>query len=816
MSTYHYLVIVHGMGESRYGETTLPVISRCAEVIHEVLDPDGKVVTPAGRYYEKMGRDIVTLGAFVGECPFEESERPWVEFQGIQAGDVDDKSFTGIPDHDIDGKLIRFVDIWWKDLVDLHTDVLEPASPWADGLIGRIQRMNADAPNWMPQLLFKLQDVLGPMQAILKTRVPDVEDLAFNKYLGDVQIYAEYKPMRGLAVRRFHERMEEVCRKHYALLSHLENPPPPQFTIIAHSLGTIMSLDALMFAHRETGKTQDAVDPVVNAPANIEAPANLSETPEQPRVAASTNPKINFSGYSRLNGDDPDTTWIKYVKTFVTLGSPIDKFLLFWPYRYQYLNRTDWIAKDLKDRQRIRHINYCDEQDPVGQSLDTLRSTKAYNELFTVSFEDEHHVRKKARSSAERMVRRVSKSLQKFMREKGLEGPGDKQNEFDVVYRRSVWPGFAHTSYWKDKDLFRNILQHVLKNKTGSLKAPNVVPHKRGMYIWITLLTYFVIPLAIVGLDTVVYDMLLEPESWKGYFTMAAIFVGAGWLSREVLNLLVWWRQLLRNKRSREVVPQTIPSIFVKWVVRLGMPLLAVGFSHVAIQTSGTHVENVKTHIEEARALAASGNGAATDWPELPEILQPFQLISGTTQNTLAFWTSLLSLFFLLVAYRTKSSNFIESSRYEAFLSIPVDVIVIIAGYWLLLTLWRGDTSKTLISGHIWQHPMGQVSLICLMLWHVYRFVKDIVSQQKKFLQKFEEIFLSFFVLIAGWFIVEMAANGIAATALSKMSSDALARTAYFSFIGVIVWVYMAFRFYVAKAQLGADKVPVFEEYYRG
>ena len=295
---------------------------------------------------------------------------------------------------------------------------------------------------------------------------------------------------------------------------------------------------------------------------------------------------------------------------------------------------------------------------------------------------------------------------------------------------------------------------------------------------------------------------------------MAALFVGAGWVSREVVNLLVWWRQLLRNKRSREVVRQSNTSILVKWMVRLGMPLLALGFWHVGVHASSDYVAEVKTHLETTRAVAASSNGAQTVWPEVPELLQPFQLISGTTANSLAFWVALLSLFLLLVMYRTRTSNFIESSRYEFFLSIPVDIIVIISGYGFLQTLWEGDTSKTLISGQIWEHPLGQIALLCLTGWHVYRIAKDLKSKQKKFLQKFTEIFFSFLVLVVGWFLVEAVSDWVAMWAETTISSDALKRTSYFSFIGFIVWVYMAFRFYVAKAQLGADRVPEFAQYY--
>ncbi len=80
MSAYHYIITVHGMGESRYGETTLPVISRCAEVVNDVLTPKAQTSRDRRSSYKKKGRDIVTLGAFVGASPHDTDTRPWVEF----------------------------------------------------------------------------------------------------------------------------------------------------------------------------------------------------------------------------------------------------------------------------------------------------------------------------------------------------------------------------------------------------------------------------------------------------------------------------------------------------------------------------------------------------------------------------------------------------------------------------------------------------------------------------------------------------------------------------------------------------------------
>ncbi len=792
MGAYHYIIVVHGMGESRYGETVLPVISRCADVVNDVLEIEKPTSKHIKASYEKEGRDIVTLGTFVGASPLKTSDQPWVEFEGLPSEIQAYKPFTGIATHDQQGKLLRFVDVWWKDLVDESEHVLEPASQWADGLIGRIERLDVDAPAWMPQLLFKLQDVLGPMQTILKSRVPDVEKLAFNKYLGDVQIYAEYEPMRGKAVRRFHDRMQFVYEKHLASLPGDQKEAAPEFTIIAHSLGSIMSLDALMYAHHA-----------------------------DPSATASDASKPHFAGYNDGATSTPNTEWVKYVKTFVTLGSPIDKFLLFWPYKYQYLNNKSWIKPEFHGTPRIHHINYCDEQDPVGQSLDTLRSTEAYNCLFSASLDKEDAPEEIHGYGRTPVMRKVTKSIKAMMERAGRNAGGDTDNEFDVVYRRSVWPGLAHTSYWKDKDLFKNILEHVLRKKRTHDKQsllqgkPNVVSDKRGMYIFITLLTYFIVPVVVVSLDSIVYDMFLEPESWKGYLAIGALFVCSCWISREVVNMLVWWRQLLRNKRSREVVAQSATSIFVKWVVRLGLPIIAIGFAQIAINVSSTYVTQIKQNVEEAQATLSDGTAAETSWPAFPEALAPFQLINGDTYNNLAFWVSLLGLLLLLTLYRMNVSNFKESARYEAYLSIPVDIIVVIIGYWLLLTMWHGPAGRDVIAGAIWQHPVGFVALGCLTFWHLYKVIADKV-RKKKSPNMIQEIITSYIVLGLGWLLISSVTDWFIGWAPDYLSPDARKRFAYFSFISVIVWIYMAMRFYVAKAQLGFGRVPTFKAYFDG
>ena len=88
---------------------------------------------------------------------------------------------------------------------------------------------------------------LLPLEKLLASRLPGFSDEIFSRFLGDIQLYGEYLGTRGMAVRRFHERMAGLEESHYREPG--VSASRPSYTVIGHSLGSIMSFDALMFAH---------------------------------------------------------------------------------------------------------------------------------------------------------------------------------------------------------------------------------------------------------------------------------------------------------------------------------------------------------------------------------------------------------------------------------------------------------------------------------------------------------------------------------------------------------------------------------------
>ena len=65
----------------------------------------------------------------------------------------------------------------------------------------------------------------------------------------------------------------------------------------------------------------------------------------------------------------------------MTLGSPIDKFLMLWWLKYRYLLKSRFWCQPNRST-KISHFNYCDELDPVGHNLDVAHCTPAYKAVL--------------------------------------------------------------------------------------------------------------------------------------------------------------------------------------------------------------------------------------------------------------------------------------------------------------------------------------------------------------------------------------------------------------------------------------------------
>ncbi|MEM6298039.1 MAG: hypothetical protein AAF740_05045 [Bacteroidota bacterium] len=507
-----YVVVFHGIGEQRANETVLPVINRMAEVRQDQEQPSKKHIISLGMVTSQTGEHEFKRGSttYFG--------KPWAEFEGIPREKPRPKTplspFVGIPSKT--GENIRFVDGKWADIMQSHYEsVAQPLGQWASSLIGRLETLEAHkslpvGEGWVLPVLYRLKESLTLLETLINLRLRGLGVQVFEKYMGDIQLYGEFSVIRGQATKRFHqlfEHIEKEHRKNYQLdkqyiQAETGNEIRPRYTIVAHSLGTIMSLDALMYAHFKMDKV-------------MERGADL--------------PNLPFTGYNTddmlIRNDRFGETWVDNVDAFITLGSPIDKFLTIWMNNYRYLDDSflnDGVGYLPERLHKIRHYNYCDEQDPVGHALDILNEKTAYNRVFTL--------------------------------------------EEDSVYNRYTVPGAAHNEYWNDLELFQHIMENTVdvssqkREKAAEVQEKGQIPKtlqptkglktfKNSAYTWVLIYSYFLLPL--VSLGTMFPAFLIAYYNRDTPLVMlgAAFGLVAGqFITFRLIKLMVWWRQILKAK----------------------------------------------------------------------------------------------------------------------------------------------------------------------------------------------------------------------------------------------------------------------------
>lgn len=472
-SVVTYVVVVHGIGEQRKNEAVIAVVNRFAEARRAASEHDRRDVLTLGAVSQQTGTsmDPAALG---------KDEQPWMAFEDIPRTDPGSQNNLGpfMGQATSDTKNLRFVDMCWSDLLrEAYKEVGQPVDVWARSLLGRLLRKHegakkgshAKVPFWIRRTLYLLADGLLLTRKAMRFRFKEMEDLVFTKYLGDVQVYGEYGRCRGRAVRRFHDMMKRIEDE------HKNDKRRPEYVVIAHSLGTVMSFDALMYA---------------SAKPNVRSPG----------VSC-----WHFPGYleSSSNGEAPCTDWIRRVKSFVTLGSPIDKYLLVWWMNYRYLGTTYHLEKTARDGScRIRHFNYCDELDPVGHHLEVVSETAGYQAVF--------------------------------------------EKCEDIVFNRYGVPGFAHNEYWGDQELWRWILARSVDKRSTCVKPPTWFEKKkyRQLLGWL----YFRVPAVVVGVGYTTLTLALQSSSWRTAVLAAAAFAVILYLGRRLIDLAVWWRQIQRRE----------------------------------------------------------------------------------------------------------------------------------------------------------------------------------------------------------------------------------------------------------------------------
>lgn len=520
----HAVVTIHGMGDPRPNSTLAPVLERFAFTCGN--DPD------------RSRGETLSLGMLTGRTgihePTEPGFAPALQLKGVHIApkQCDEKPpIFPIPglweDHDL-----YFADIFWSPITDkAYAQTGDSLEPWTQGLIHRsyrkqlrVQELAGEKSEntwWVVDSLSLLQKTLVVAEKLAAFRFKKITDLVFGKYLGDVQLYGESPNIRGKAVRVFHETMAGL----HAQLRARHPEAQIEYTLLAHSLGTVLTFDALLSAMAR---------------------------PELLAQPASGDPGLlPFFGYHVEGQKNPDLTWSQHVRALVTLGSPIDKFLTLWWHNYEYLHQpSKWMRRQLP---RVKHYNFCDEQDPVGHHLDLARTAPAYQRLFVE----------------------------------------DKEGQNDLIYNHTPYAGYAHIDYWKDQSLFDLIHKRVIapENAPEDITEDDIKDFSKSadkVTQWIKRIHFMVLPLLLALVTHFVLLGALKAESWHSAGLWTLGLVTTFWFCRQILGLNLAWRQILKQKRKLTTLSKKEDSTYPKsaqsswrvttvifWVLSLfTMPLL--------------------------------------------------------------------------------------------------------------------------------------------------------------------------------------------------------------------------------------------------
>jgi hypothetical protein len=186
---------------------------------------------------------------------------------------------------------LGLAEVYWADIprvpeTELYT--VEETKAWARTVVERLRlrhEMQTEKSDLeltdldvltMKEVLSEMIDTIRILEWLLawverQTKFTFPLKQVLTDYLGDVQIVADYKPFRRKIVDEFHAVLSGICSV----------KSPPEIYIVAHSEGTVVSLLAMLEAMNEK---------------------------------------------SGIDGG-----WVRQVRGFMTIGSPIDKHLILWP-----------------------------------------------------------------------------------------------------------------------------------------------------------------------------------------------------------------------------------------------------------------------------------------------------------------------------------------------------------------------------------------------------------------------------------------------------------------------------------------------------
>jgi hypothetical protein len=311
-----------------------------------------------------------------------------------------------------DGHSVGFTEVYWANIPRIPAKegyTIEESKKWGKTVIERLRRKASEdskdlTPNDLEMakgLLEEMIDTITVLERLLLIAQKagvfkfDLKDTLVS-YLGDVQIVTDFKKYRDQILRRFFQVMNGIT----------EGNPQAEIYIVAHSEGTVVAFLSLLEA----------------ACGNV--PADLEE--------------------GETNAPPLTCDWVKQVRGFMTIGSPIDKHLTLWPELWEKYEKCG--RKNLPEKQ-IQWRNYYDYGDPIGFELDRT--------IF-------------------------------WIREHGWDDVFEFELEHNYKFGRYFFPGKAHNDYWNDKEVFDHFIINVVQerplkagsagNNGGAGKQPHCLP----------------------------------------------------------------------------------------------------------------------------------------------------------------------------------------------------------------------------------------------------------------------------------------------------------------------------------------------------
>jgi hypothetical protein len=234
--------------------------------------------------------------------------------------------------------IVGFSEVFWQHITNKYLGNFAGGPPipiftWAHSINTRFLRHGAefhiaqegiDSLETMLQLMRKLGIILKKADRFVKI---------LDRFLGDVEMYAESDDIRGDINRRFASvlsRVPNFAKENMAAIGPVEfTSTEPEIYVVAHSEGTVVAYNSLVEAAQR--------------------------------------------------GD----SWFRLVRGLVTLGSPIDKHYTIWDNRFR---TNTYTGPD--PEQRIPWRNYWDQSDPVGYGLHVLAGTDSdARRLFDVRYD---------------------------------------------------------------------------------------------------------------------------------------------------------------------------------------------------------------------------------------------------------------------------------------------------------------------------------------------------------------------------------------------------------------------------------------------